>query len=97
VSERLTIELLEHALHGARAAAAGHGDVELVVVLGHFENWGGFDWVVRLVCGCLVVDRKRMEAAVVIESFCVVLGNEQECILREVFTSEEWIGRNQGL
>jgi hypothetical protein len=40
---------------------------------------------------------KRMEAVVVIESFCVVLGNEQECILREVFTSEEWIGRDQGL
>lgn len=34
-----TIELLEHALHGAGAAAAGHGNVELVVVLGHFEGW----------------------------------------------------------
>ena len=34
---QLTIELLEHALHGAGAAAAGHGDVELVVVFGHFE------------------------------------------------------------
>ena len=33
----LTIELLQHALHGAGAAAAGHGDVEFVVVLGHFE------------------------------------------------------------
>jgi hypothetical protein len=38
---RLTIELLQHALHGAGAAAAGHGDVELVVVLGHFEWWFG--------------------------------------------------------
>ena len=33
-----TIELLEHALHGAGAAAAGHGDVELVVVFGHCEE-----------------------------------------------------------
>jgi hypothetical protein len=33
----LTIELLQHALNGAGAAAAGHGDVELVVVFGHFE------------------------------------------------------------
>ena len=40
----LTIELLEHALHGAGAAAAGHGDVELVVVLGHFGGW----WVAGL-------------------------------------------------
>jgi len=36
---RLTLELLEHALDGAGAAAAGHGDVELVVVLGHFGGW----------------------------------------------------------
>lgn len=34
----LTIELLQHALHGAGAAAAGHGDVELVVVFGHFAG-----------------------------------------------------------
>ena len=38
---QLTIELLEHALHGAGAAAAGHGDVELVVVFGHFEECFG--------------------------------------------------------
>ena len=31
----LTIELLEHALDGAGAATAAHGDVELVVVFGH--------------------------------------------------------------
>lgn len=31
----LTIELLEHALNGARAATAAHGDVELVVVFRH--------------------------------------------------------------
>ena len=43
---QLTLELLEHALDGAGAAAAGHGDVELVVVLGHFGDW----WV-----GCEVV------------------------------------------
>lgn len=36
-----TIELLEHALHGAGAAAACHGDVELVVVFGHFEECFG--------------------------------------------------------
>lgn len=35
------IELLKHALHGAGAAAAGHGDVELVVVFGHFEECFG--------------------------------------------------------
>jgi hypothetical protein len=39
---RLTFELLEHALDGAGAAAAGHGNVELVCV-GHREGWG---------CGC---------------------------------------------
>ena len=32
----LTVESLEHPLHGAGAAAAGHGDVELVVVFCHF-------------------------------------------------------------
>ena len=35
----LTIHLLEHALNGARAAAACHGDVELVVVVGHGWAW----------------------------------------------------------
>jgi hypothetical protein len=30
-----TIELLQHALHGAGAAAAGHGDLKLVVVFRH--------------------------------------------------------------
>lgn len=30
-----TVELLEHAVDGAGAAAAAHGNVELVVVLGH--------------------------------------------------------------
>jgi len=32
---RLTIELLKHALNCARAAAAAHSDIKLVVVLGH--------------------------------------------------------------
>lgn len=31
---RVTLELLQHALDGARAAAAGHADIEDVVVLG---------------------------------------------------------------
>jgi hypothetical protein len=31
-----TVELLEDAVNGARAAAAGHGDIELVGVRGHF-------------------------------------------------------------
>lgn len=32
-----TLEFLEYSLHGAGAAAAGHGDVEFVeVVCGHF-------------------------------------------------------------
>ena len=31
----LTIEFLEHALDGAGTAAAGHGDVELVVMFRH--------------------------------------------------------------
>jgi hypothetical protein len=39
---RLTFELLEHALDGAGAAAAGHGDVELVCVR----------HLVGCVCGC---------------------------------------------
>ena len=33
----VTFELLEHALNGAGAATAAHGDVELVVVFGHFD------------------------------------------------------------
>lgn len=32
---RLTVKFLEDALHGARAAAAGHGDVEFVLVIRH--------------------------------------------------------------
>ncbi len=31
----VTVQLLQHPLDSARAAAAGHGDVELVVVFGH--------------------------------------------------------------
>jgi hypothetical protein len=45
----LTIELLQHALHGAGAAAAGHGDVELVVVFGHFEGVLRLLWALK--CG----------------------------------------------
>jgi len=38
-----TIELLEDALYGAGTAAAGHGDIELVlVVIGHVDMIG---WV----------------------------------------------------
>lgn len=40
---RLTIEFLEDALHGTRAAAAAHADVELVVMvrhLGYICGWG---------------------------------------------------------
>jgi hypothetical protein len=65
---QLTIELLEHALHGAGAAAAGHGDVELVVVFGHFEMW--FDK-----CGLVGV-----EGGVVVEVVCEV-GEEQGAAL----------------
>jgi len=36
-----TLELLEHALDGARAAAARHADVEDVVVLGDSVGSGG--------------------------------------------------------
>ena len=43
--EALTIEFLEHALHGAGAAAAGHCDVKLVVVFRHVGEsaciWAG--------------------------------------------------------
>jgi len=41
----LTLEFLQHALHGARAAAAAHADVEFVVVLRHVclvTNKSGF-------------------------------------------------------
>jgi hypothetical protein len=38
----LTVELLEDSVNGARAAAAAHGDVELVsVVLSHCDECGG--------------------------------------------------------
>lgn len=37
----LTVEFLEHALYGARAAAAAHADVEFVVVARHVGG-GGF-------------------------------------------------------
>lgn len=37
----LTIEFLEDTLHGAGAAAAAHGDVELVLVVGHNEGLVG--------------------------------------------------------
>lgn len=43
-----TIELLEHPLHGAGAAAASHGDIELVVVLRHIDC--------RILFRCLCVD-----------------------------------------
>jgi hypothetical protein len=41
---RLTVEFLEDTLHGTRAAAAAHADVELVVMarhLGVYCGWGG--------------------------------------------------------
>ncbi len=34
-ASELTIQLLEHTLYGARAAAAGHSDVEFIVVFRH--------------------------------------------------------------
>lgn len=45
VSRVLTVELLEDTVDGAGAAAAGHGDVELVGVR-HF----GYVWVGVSVC-----------------------------------------------
>ena len=35
VTARLTLHLLQHAIDGARAARAGHRDVEVVVVVRH--------------------------------------------------------------
>jgi hypothetical protein len=32
----VTVQFFENTLHGARAATAGHGDVEFVVMLRHF-------------------------------------------------------------
>lgn len=37
----LTLQPLEHAVHGARAPAAGHGDVEFVGVVACFGGDGG--------------------------------------------------------
>lgn len=35
-----TIELLEDSFHGSGAAAAAHGDVEFVLVVGHVVGFG---------------------------------------------------------
>lgn len=51
----LTIELLEDALYGARAAAAAHADVELVCVGRHFVG------CVLRVCECVELDRCVVE------------------------------------
>lgn len=32
---QLTIQLLEHSLHGTRASSAAHGDIELVLMFSH--------------------------------------------------------------
>lgn len=64
---QLTLELLEHTLHGARAAAAGHGDVELVVVFGHCE------------CDVMLLEVRlgRRSGGVVRRVVFVVLGNRE--------------------
>lgn len=35
-----TVKLLQDSFHGAGAAAAAHGDVELVLVVRHFDSGG---------------------------------------------------------
>lgn len=35
--DRHTLKLVQDSFHGTRAAAAAHGDVELVLVVGHFD------------------------------------------------------------
>jgi hypothetical protein len=53
VHGRHTLELLQNARDGAGAAAAGHGDVELVGVVGHCgEVWLGVVWR-EIGAGCL--------------------------------------------
>lgn len=39
-AEKRTVKLLQHSLYSARTAAAGHGDLELVVVLRHGVGCG---------------------------------------------------------
>jgi hypothetical protein len=54
---RRTIKLLEHALNCARAAAAAHGDIKLVVVFGHCMFVCLYRVEARYVC----LGRSRME------------------------------------
>lgn len=35
--DRHTLKLVQDSFHGTRAAAAAHGDVELILVVGHFD------------------------------------------------------------
>lgn len=59
----LTLELLEHAVNGAGAAAAAHADVELVgVLVGHCAGWfSGLDlWGWEEKGGVAVSARTRM-------------------------------------
>lgn len=48
--DKHTVKLVQDSLHGTGAAAAAHGDVEVVLVVGHSEVEVGMD-----ICGVAVV------------------------------------------
>lgn len=61
IEEQHTIKLLEDSFDCARAAAAGHGDVELVLVFGHG------------VCVCVEGERERGSMRVGVEEGVVLM------------------------
>lgn len=61
MGDGLTVHLLEHALDGAGAAAAGHGDVEFVGVLGgHCCGLCEGRWCAELDFGCSAVAKETV-------------------------------------
>lgn len=63
----LTFQLLEDTLHGARASAASHSHIELVLVVGH----GGI-----LFCGRGVVGRRGRRCLAITVDFRVVVSDK---------------------
>ena len=62
----LTLELLQHALDGTGAATAAHGDVELVVVLGHDCRFVCMCGVGCVRCECEFVTEVLLEEVVMV-------------------------------
>jgi len=88
-SSLLTIELVQDTGDGTRAAAAAHGNVELVGVLGHGGSIGG---VVRVVWSSMS-DSVEMELEVL---FTGELGLVMYTRL-QMLTEKLWIGNSQAL